>query len=61
VTFKNYLIQWILVTVVFAVLAFLCNTFVPTRTLWPFGVAFIYLGVLMLLLGKAVIDVGGKK
>lgn len=60
-TFKQYLFQWLAVTVVFAVLAFLLNHFAPTRTLWPFGLAFLYLGFLNLLIGKAIIHVFGKK
>jgi len=61
VTFRQYFIQWLIVTIVCAVLAFLCTTLVSTRTLWPFGVAFLYIGVLILLLGKVVINVCGKK
>ena len=60
-TFGQYFIQWLIITIVCAILAFLCITFAPTRTLWPFGVAFLYIGVLVLLLGRAVINVFGKK
>ncbi|MFQ5603613.1 MAG: hypothetical protein ACE5HS_10125 [bacterium] len=60
-TFQKYLTQWLIVTVVFAGLAFLTNMVAPTRTLWPFGVSFLYLGVLILLTAKMIIDGGGKK
>jgi|GEM_PF-5269798 len=60
-TFGRYLTQWIIVTVVAIVLAFLCTMLFPTRTLWPFAVAFLYIGVLILLLAKALIQVCCKK
>ena len=41
-TFKQYFTQWIIVSVVFGVLAFLCNMFAPARTLWVFGLSFLY-------------------
>ncbi len=53
-TFKKFFSQWILVTVVLAVIAFLFVEFAHTRTLWPFAVGFLYVGVLILLLGSAV-------
>lgn len=59
-TFGKYFTQWLIVSVVFGVLAFLTNMIVPTRTLWPFGISFLYLGVLILLTGKIIIE-GGKK
>lgn len=60
-TFGHYLTQWIIVTVVFGILAFLVNNFAPTRTLLPFAVAFAYLGILILLLGRALIAFHEKK
>ncbi len=59
--FQKYFIQWLVITVLCAVAAFLLNNFVPERSLWPFGMAFLYLGLLNLLVGKVVIDVFGKK
>ena len=60
-TFGRFLTQWIIVTVVCAVVALLVNNFAPARTLWPFAVAFLYLGVLVLLVGKAITDFHAKK
>lgn len=60
-TFGKYFTQWIITTVVFGVLAYLSNMLAPTRTLWPFGVSFLYLGVLILITGKMIIDSSGKK
>jgi hypothetical protein len=54
-TFGKFFIQWIIVTIGFDVLAFLCTVFAPTRTLWPFGLGFLYIGVLILILGHAVL------
>ncbi len=60
-TFGKYFIQWAITTVVFGVLAFLCNKLAPAHTLWPFGLSFLYLGVLILLTGKMIIDTSAKK
>ena len=60
-TFGKYFTQWLIVTVVFGVLAFLSNLLIPARTLWPFGISFLYIGVLILLTGKMFIEGGGKK
>lgn len=60
-TFNKFLTWWIIVTVVFAILALLCTSMAPARTLWPFGLAFLYVGVLILLLGGAVLKAGNKK
>lgn len=46
--FKSIFFIWLVITVVFAVITYLLNTTFPTHTLWPFGAAFIYLGVLIL-------------
>lgn len=54
-TFGKFFTQWIIVTVVFAIIALLCVTFAPTRTLWPFATGFLYVGVLILLLGSAIV------
>jgi hypothetical protein len=54
-TFGKFFVPWIVVTVAFAVLAFLVTNFAPTRTLWPFGLGFLYIGVLILLLGNTVV------
>ena len=60
-TFRKYSIQWLIVTIVFGILAFACNRFAPTHTLWPFALSFLYIGVLLLLVGKMIIDELGKK
>ncbi len=60
-TFKQYFTQWIIVSVVFGVLAFLCNMFAPARTLWVFGLSFLYVGVLILITTKSLIDIGEFK
>ncbi len=59
-TFGHYFTQWLIVTVVFAVLTFLCNLFAATHTLWVFGLAFLYLGVLILITAKSLIDTLNK-
>jgi uncharacterized membrane protein len=46
--FKKIFLIWLVITVVFGIFTFLVNHFFPTHTLWPFGVAFLYIGVLML-------------
>ncbi len=60
-TFKQYFTQWIIVSVVFGVLAFLCNMFAPARTLWVFGLSFLYVGVLILITAKSLIDILNKQ
>ena len=52
--FKYYTIYWIIVTVIAATIAFLLNQFAPSHTLRPFGIAFLYLGVLFLLTAKLI-------
>lgn len=54
-TFGKFFIPWIIITIVCAVLAFLCTTLAPTRTLWPFGLGFLYIGVLILVLGNSIL------
>lgn len=48
--FKKTFIIWLLVTIVSGLLTFLVNKFFPSHTLWPFGIAFLYLGTLLLFL-----------
>jgi hypothetical protein len=48
--FNKIFLIWLLITVVFGVVTFLVNRFFPTHTLWPFGIAFLYIGVLILFL-----------
>jgi hypothetical protein len=54
-TFKKFFTQWIIVTIVFAVVAFLCTVYAPQHILWPHGLGVFYLGVLFLLLGSALL------
>ena len=53
-TFKQYFTQWTIVSVAFGVLAYLCNMFAPTHTLWVFGLSFLYVGVLILITAKLI-------
>jgi len=55
-TFGKYFTQWTVVTVVFGALSFLCNMMASARTLWPFGLSFLYIGVLILLTGNMIIE-----
>ncbi len=48
--FNKIFLIWLLITVVFGVVTYLVNQFFPTHTLWPFGIAFLYIGVLILFL-----------
>ncbi len=48
--FNKIFLIWLLITVVFGVVTYLVNHFFPTHTLWPFGIAFLYIGVLILFL-----------
>jgi hypothetical protein len=60
-TFRKFFMQWLMTTGGFVVLAYLAKSLAPTHTLWPFAMAFLYLGVLILLLCKALMDVVGQK
>jgi len=46
--FKSIFLIWLIITLIFGLITYLLNTYFPSHTLWPFGAAFIYLGVLML-------------
>ena len=48
--FNKIFLIWLVITVVFGVITFLVNYLFPDHTLWPFGVAFLYIGVLILFL-----------
>jgi len=60
-TFKQYVVQWLIVSVVFGALAFLSNMLAPTHTLWPFGISFLYIGTLILITAKSVLDILNKQ
>ena len=60
-TFGHLFTQWLIATIAFGVLAFLSTTLAPARTLWPFGISFLYIGVLFLLIGRAIIDSKAKE
>jgi len=58
--FGKYLTWWLVVTIVFAIVAYVCVTYYPANTLWPFAVAFLYISVLILMVCKVIVDVCGK-
>ncbi len=59
-SFGKYFMQWAIVTVVFGVLALVSTILAPTRTLWPFGISFLYIGTLILITAKVLIEATSK-
>lgn len=60
-TFQKFFIQWLITTLGFGVLTFLVKSQAPTHTMWPFAMAFLYVGVLILLVCRALMNIVGKK
>ena len=56
-TFGQYFTQWLVVTVVFGVLAVVSNLYAAAHTLWVFGLSFLYVGVLILITAKSLINI----